>query len=37
VTQRAAGADRFAASLRDQLAGQMPSSEGAAVHRAAAE
>lgn len=41
VTQRAAGADRFAASLRDQPArqGQPPTQakEGAAVQRAAAE
>lgn len=41
VTQRAAGADRFAASLRDQLAGQgvapTPPNQGAAVQRAAAE
>ena len=37
MTQRAASADRFASSLRDQLAGQSQASEGAAVQRAAAE
>lgn len=45
VTQRAAGADRFAASLRDQFAGHLspagqpssPTNEGVAVQRAAAE
>lgn len=35
VTQRTAGTDRFAASLRDQLSGQGRPDEAAAVQRAA--